>query len=152
MSPLIVEKVNHVGLTVGDLDAAEAFFCDMLGFRRSERVLQFGEAVDRITGVAGARIRMSFVRHGDFVVELMEYEEPAGRRAFDLRPCDVGHPHIALEVPDIHAAYAAVQAAGYTAVSEPQMVPYGPRRGGFNIYVRGPDRIIVELQQRPAVE
>ena len=49
MSPLIVEKVNHVGLTVGDLDAAEAFFCDMLGFRRSERVLHFGEAVDRMT-------------------------------------------------------------------------------------------------------
>ena len=151
MIPLIVEKVNHVGLTISNLDAAEAFFCELLGFERSERVLQFGEAVDRITGVTGAHIMMSFVRHGEFVIELMEYAEPAGRHTFDMRPCDVGHPHIALEVPDIHAVYAAIRAAGYTAMSEPQMVPYGPRRGGFNVYVRGPDRIIVEFQQRPTV-
>ena len=43
-----------------------------------------------------------------------------------------------------------MRAAGAVPFSDPQTVPAGPRKGGRNLYVRGPDNIVIEFQQAPA--
>jgi catechol 2,3-dioxygenase-like lactoylglutathione lyase family enzyme len=65
----------------------------------------------------------------------------------DLQACDPGFAHVAFEVENIEDMVDRVEAAGYRALSRPQTVPDGPRKGGKNVYVRGPDGIVIEFQQ-----
>lgn len=144
-----ISKCNHTGLTVSDLDAAGAFFHDLLGFSLTEITRQSGDEVERMTGVSGAEIDILFACRSDCTIELMRYVKPEGLRKFHLRPCDTGFAHIAFEVADIDDIAAIMVDAGFLPVSKPQVVPSGPRKGGKNLYVRGPDNIVIEFQTAP---
>ena len=143
-------KVNHIGFTVKDLTRASAFFRDVLGFTVSLVTRQSGPAVGRMVGVPGAEVDIAFATCGDSTVELICYVTPRSTREHDLRHCDIGYAHVAFEVADIERTAEAVRSAGYELFSDPQVVPAGPRKGGRNVYARGPDGIVVELQQAPA--
>ena len=149
MAAIGIKRTNHTAFTVSDLDRAAAFFRDVLGFSITEKTRQKGEVVGRITGVPGAELDIAFAVAPGHMIELMQYITPVSGRSLDLRPCDPGFSHIAFEVDDIDAAVAAIEAAGYTAVSRPQVVPAGPRKGGKNVYTRGPDGIVIEFQEAP---
>jgi catechol 2,3-dioxygenase-like lactoylglutathione lyase family enzyme len=143
-------KVNHTGITVKDLARATAFFRDVLGFSISPTTRQSGPAVGRMIGVSGAEVDIAFAICGDHTVELICYVTPHEARDHDLRHCDIGYAHLAFEVESIERMAVAVRAAGYELFSEPQVVPAGPRKGGLNVYARGPDGIVIELQQAAA--
>ena len=145
-----IVRANHTGFTVNDLNGAARFFRDVLGFRLTEPVLQTGAAVEQMTGVPGAEIEIIFAIRPDFTVELMRYHAPEGQRINTLRPCDTGFAHLAFEVKDLDEVMSLLREAGATPVGEPQVVPAGPRKGGRNLYVRGPDNIVIEFQQAPA--
>jgi len=149
MSAGRILKTNHTGFAVSDLKRAANFFGDLLGFALSEPVRQSGEAVARLTGVADAEIDIQFAYGYGCTVELQHYVSPAGKRPLALQPCDAGFVHIAFEVDDVEAMAAKMSRAGYAPVSAPQIVPAGPRKGGKNLYVRGPDNIVVEFQVAP---
>lgn len=150
MSQCSIIKANHTGFTVSDLNKASAFFRDALGFRLTAPVFQAGPAVECMTGVVGAEVEIIFAIGPGCVVELMRYHAPAGHREYNLRPCDTGFSHIAFEVENIDEIAPRMRAAGATPIGEPQVVPAGPRKGGRNLYVRGPDNIVIEFQQAPA--
>src|SRR5262245_41756456 len=139
MPKCCITRMNHTGFTFSDLDRAAAFFRDVLGFSISATTRQSGPAVERITGVAGAEIDIAFATGPGCTIELMRFINPVSPRAFDLRPCDPGFAHIAFEVEDIDATYAAIEAAGFRSFSHPQVVPAGPRKGGKNNYAEGPE-------------
>lgn len=149
MSPGHILKTNHTGFAVSDLKRAASFFGDLLGFALSEPVRQSGEAVVKLTGVAGAEIDIQFAYGYGCTVELQHYVNPGGKRPLALHPCDAGFAHIAFEVDEIEAIAAKMLAAGYAPISEPQVVPAGLRKGGKNLYVRGPDNIVIEFQVAP---
>lgn len=99
--------VDHVGLTVPDLDAAIAFFVDAFD---AEVVVQAGpyddcgyvwegeSAPEKMT------VRLAVLRHGGtHNIELLEYtnrERPVDTAA--PRPADPGGAHLAFYVEDIH--------------------------------------------------
>src|SRR6059058_3004389 len=91
---------HHTGITVSDLERSLAFWRDVLGFELSHRSHQAGELASEITGVAGAEISLAVVKApGGHKVELLEYKKPVdSKRQVELRPCDVGHIHIALTI------------------------------------------------------
>lgn len=144
-------KSNHIGFTVSDLERSAGFFRDLLGFSLSDTVRQHGEAVEKLTGVPGAVLDIQFAHGYGCAIELQYYIAPSGKAHYGLRPCDPGFAHIAFEVDDIDAMAEKVSAAGFMLVSSPQIVPAGPRKGGRNVYVRGPDNIVVEFQSAPPV-
>lgn len=150
MTPCSILRANHTGFTVSDVAKAAGFFRDVLGFRLTEPVRQIGPAVEKMTGVSGADIEIIFAIGPGCTVELMQYHAPEGLRDNTLRPCDPGFAHIAFEVANIKAIAPLMRAAGATPLGEPQVVPAGPRKGGLNLYVRGPDNIVIEFQQAPA--
>lgn len=145
-----IVRANHTGLTVNDLSGVACFFRDVLGFRLTDPARQSGPAVERMTGVPGAEIEIIFAIRPGFTVELMRYHAPEGQRVNTLRPCDTGFAHLAFEVEDIDSVVPLMRAAGAAPIGEPQVVPAGPRKGGRNLYVRGPDNIVIEFQQAPA--
>src|SRR2546422_1283292 len=95
---------DHTGITVENLERSLAFWRDVLGFKLSHTAHQTGELAQEITGVAGAEIKLAVLKTpGGHKIELLEYLAPPDRKHSDVRPCDVGHAHVALLVDNLDA-------------------------------------------------
>ena len=114
-----VRGLDHVSVTVADLDRSLAFYRDLLGLRVRETGEEEGGQMATIVAFPGVRFRYADVELGDGrILELLQYLEPAGR-AIAQRTCDPGSGHIAFLVADIDEAYAELVGAGVTVRSAP---------------------------------
>ena len=80
-------------------------------------------------------------------LELFEYVNPRGQ-AYRPRPCDPGSAHLALLVDDLSAIYEKLK-ADVSILSPPVLIDAGPNRGGYAVYLRDPNGILIELFQPP---
>jgi glyoxylase I family protein len=149
MAPVRVSSIGHTGITVSDLDRSIRFYRDVLGLPVSEPVHCTGEMFEKITGVPGAEIDVSFVRAPGHVIELLCYRKPEGQVRSTLRSCDPGFWHLALKVGDIERVVAAVARAGFQPLNAVQRVGEGPLAGLKVVYVRDPDGVVLELIDEP---
>jgi glyoxylase I family protein len=142
---------DHTGITVSNLERSLAFWRDVLGFEFSHRAHQTGEMAKQITGVKGAELKLAVVNTPDgHKIELLEYFVPADRRKdIDVRPCDVGHVHVALAVENLDPLLAKIAASGWKAAGKPQMLTAGPNAGKRVVYVRDPDGTTIEFMELP---
>jgi catechol 2,3-dioxygenase-like lactoylglutathione lyase family enzyme len=143
----VLTKLEHVGLSVADLDRSLAFYRDLLGLDVL-RVLECGSDSDlgRVVGMPRCRARIAHLLLGDSMLELFEYAVPTGRPlAADCRQADHGWVHAGMTSTDVRADYTRLRAAGVTFLSEP--VQFRP--GVWIVYLRGPDGEILELRQTP---
>jgi len=106
---------------------------------------------EEITGVTGAEINLAVLKSpGGHKIELLEYLAPPGRKQdVHLRPCDVGHVHVALIVDDLDAVLQKIAESGWKAAGIPQTLTAGPNAGKRVVYVRDPDGTTIELMQQP---
>ena len=70
--------VVYVAASVSDLDAAVAFFSDVVGLERVEVELHTADQ-ERLWGLPNARRRIATLRGGTTFLELVHYEAPSGR-------------------------------------------------------------------------
>jgi catechol 2,3-dioxygenase-like lactoylglutathione lyase family enzyme len=149
---LKVIGADHTGITVSNLERSLAFWRDVLGFEISHGAHQSGAMAEQITGVEGAELKLAVVKAPDgHKIELLEYQAPADRkREGELRPCDVGHVHIALVVDDLEAILQRIAASGWKAAGKPQTLTSGPNAGKRVVYVRDPDGTTIEFMETPA--
>jgi catechol 2,3-dioxygenase-like lactoylglutathione lyase family enzyme len=142
---------DHTGITVSNLERSLAFWRDVLGFEFSHSAHQTGERVEQITGVKGAELKLAVLKTPTgHKIELLEYFAPADRKKdFGLRPCDLGHVHVALIVDDLDAVLERVAASRWHAAGKPQTLTSGPNAGKRVVYVRDPDGTTIEFMQMP---
>jgi len=146
-----ITGTNHTSFTVADLSRAISLFCDGLGFVLTSRAGRDPGSIQTITGVAGADVEIAYLRRPDHTVELIEYRGPAERTTVEARPCDVGFAHIAFDVTDIDAVIAHLQPFGAVPISPPYVNKVGGPNAGVRVsYMRTPDKVTVELIERPA--
>jgi catechol 2,3-dioxygenase-like lactoylglutathione lyase family enzyme len=145
-----VHRLNHVSLTVGDLDASLAFWHDALGLVLLGRGVVEYDHLNRIVGAKHTRIEWAELAISDGVfLELFRYLEPQGRPT-SAEPFDPGSTHICLEVDGLDQLVNRIQQAGYeTRSSEPVEIPFGDWKGFRDIYVIDPNGAIVELSEAP---
>jgi catechol 2,3-dioxygenase-like lactoylglutathione lyase family enzyme len=145
-----VVGAHHTSFTVADLDRSLAFFRDRLGlevvFRREVHDDYFG----RIVGLPGCRVRAALLRIPGSAhhVELFEYLTPRGR-ACTPQPCDPGSAHLSLLVDDLPAFCEGLRAEGVALVGAPVVIDAGPNAGGWGVYLRDPNGVLIELFQPP---
>ena len=121
-----VRGLDHVSVTVADLDRSLAFYRDLLGLRVRETGEEEGGQMATIVALPGVRFRYADVELGDGrILELLQYLEPAGRPIVQ-RTCDPGSGHIAFLVADIDQAYAELVGAGVTVRSAPVTIEAHP--------------------------
>jgi catechol 2,3-dioxygenase-like lactoylglutathione lyase family enzyme len=83
-------------------------------------------------------------------IELFQYVSPEPR-VVELEPRLVGATHVCLLVDDLPALYGRLRGAGVDSfVSPPVEIDHGLNAGGFALYLRDPDGIILELFQPPS--
>jgi catechol 2,3-dioxygenase-like lactoylglutathione lyase family enzyme len=147
--PFCVIAADHTGFTVSNLERSLAFWRDVLGFELSHTAHQTGELASEITGVPGAEIKLAVLKApGGHKIELLEYHAPPARKRHgNLRPCDLGHAHVALLVDDLEAILERIAAQGWEAAGQPQTLVSGPNAGKRVVYVRDPDGATIELMQ-----
>ncbi|NVJ00817.1 VOC family protein [Myxococcus sp. AM009] len=153
-----VRGIDHVGITVPDLNVATAFFIEALGAEVLYDSLEKGqppqEGADlqrRLRFLSGSSIRaMRMLRLGNGAsIELFEYTAPEQRPP--ARPNDLGIQHLAVYVDDMDAARARFQAAGGEVFSSPHELPaleQGP--GNAFCYARAPWGTLIELITYPS--
>jgi catechol 2,3-dioxygenase-like lactoylglutathione lyase family enzyme len=146
MMKLRVQRILRVSRVVADLDRAEAFYRDALGFRPVLREA-LEPAVLVALGMAGIAAEQAVMRLGAETVALVRFA-PAGRPyPADSQSRDLWFQHLAIIVRDMDAAYAHLSAHdGWTPISwgGPQRLP--PADGSVRAYkFRDPDGHPLEL-------
>ncbi|MFC0267453.1 antibiotic biosynthesis monooxygenase [Kushneria aurantia] len=156
-SPAEIRAIDHIGLTVPDVEAASLFFADAFGARRVYDVLprdgedMAGEGPEKELGLsAGTRIvHMRLMRIGNGpCLEIFQMED--GEQQAPPRLQDIGLTHFGLYVDDIQSATRRFEAAGGELLSPTHPlagVEDGPHNAG--VYGRAPWGMLVELLSYP---
>ena len=148
-----VRGLDHIGLTVPDLDEAHVFFTEVLGCEYMYRLGPFeddGTWMSTHLNVDDRAVmrRLHFYRlGGQAVFEVFEYEAPH-RATTPPRNSDVGGHHVAIYVEDLDEALVAVRANGLRVMGEPTSSK-GPSAGQRWVYFLSPWGMQFELVSYP---
>ena len=130
-----VEGIDHVGLTVTDLNASVEFFTTVLGYTLTGRDEDYPAA---------------FLSNADSFITLWRASEPSKAKAFD-RKNNVGLHHMALTVSSftaLDALYEKVKTVpGVIVEFSPELAYGGPAR---HMMIREPSGNRLEFVHRPA--
>ena len=143
---MTIQRMEHVGIVVDDLEAATAFFVE-LGLELQGEGQVEGGWVDRVVGLEGVRVEYAMMEtpDGHGRLELVKFHSPSVRGGDGHAPANtLGIRHVAFAVDDIDAVVASLRARGAELLG--QMERY---EDSYRLcYVRGPEGIIVELAER----
>ena len=141
-----IQRFDHVGITVADLDAAVAFFVG-LGLELEGRMFMEGEFVDTVIGIPESRSEIAMLRlpGGGAGVELSTFTRPEHQPGSPaVMSTELGLRNVAFEVDNVQAIVDRLAADGYGLVGG-----IGQYENIWRMaYVRGPEGIIVALAER----
>ncbi|MET9918378.1 VOC family protein [Streptomyces sp. NPDC059605] len=158
MTATTVRGIDHIGVTVPDVETATLFLVRALGAEvlydtlRRQDGPNGGPEVERRLGVPAGTlqlaVRMLALPCDGPCIELFEFQGP--RREPPVLPCDFGWQHLALYADDLDAAVRDCVAAGAVLLADPQPLP-GPEAGERNrfAYLRTPWGSTLELLTYP---
>jgi lactoylglutathione lyase len=130
---ITIERVDHVGIRVRDLDRALDFY-RALGFELVHKVTF--DAVAIIKNEAGVEINLIInANAGDAAKNIL----------MDVGEKYPGFTHVALRVGSIPATIAALKSNDIVITDGP--VKFGDG-GGVSVFIRDPDRNVIELRGR----
>jgi catechol 2,3-dioxygenase-like lactoylglutathione lyase family enzyme len=147
MTPMAgIQRFDHVGVTVADLDAAIDFFVG-LGLELEGRMHMEGQFVDDVTGIPDSRSEIAMLKapDGGAGLELSTFHHPAHQPGSPAAmSTELGLRNVAFQVDDLQAIVDRLKADGYGLVGT-----IGRYEDMWLMaYVRGPEGIIVALAQR----
>jgi lactoylglutathione lyase len=130
---IAIERVDHIGIRVRDLDRALAFY-GVLGFNLAHRAV--GDDVAIIRNEHGVELNLIFNANAG---------DPDRNILMDAPHKFAGYTHMALRVASIPATIATLRANDIAISQGP--VSFG-QSGQISVFVRDPDRNVIELRGR----
>jgi lactoylglutathione lyase len=130
---IAIERVDHIGVRVRNLDRALAFY-GVLGFAMVRRAESDDVAI--IRNEHGVELNLVFNANAG---------DPAANILMDVRDKFPGYTHIALRVASIPETIAALKKNGIPISQGP--VSFS-ESGQISVFVRDPDRNVIELRGR----
>lgn len=133
-----VNRVDHIGIAVANLEEAKKFYTDVLGMKAT------GEEV-----VEEQKVKVCFIPSGDSELELLESTSPDGPIAkfIEKNGGRNGIQHVALRVDNIEQAIADLMAKGVRMIDEKPRYGAGGSSIAF-VHPKATGGILVELCQR----
>jgi catechol 2,3-dioxygenase-like lactoylglutathione lyase family enzyme len=148
---------HHVGVRVSNIAEAIQFYRGALGARVVvEPYEHTGEIADSITGHRGSTMRMAQLAFDGDAGGFVELFEFAPAELAPDSPVPYTHQrvlHFGLQVDDVDATLASVEAAGGSRVFDPRQMAGGDTNAVINFcYCRDPDGNVIELADAPMVQ
>ena len=130
-----MEKIEHIGIAVKDLEAANRTYAALLGIAHYKTETVESEGVDT-----------SFFRVGESKIELLAATREDSPIAKFLEKRGEGIHHIAFEVKDIRAELKRLKSEGFVLLNEE------PKKGADNklvafLHPKSANGVLVELVQ-----
>jgi len=130
-----MDKIEHIGIAVKDLEASNALFEKLLGVPHY-----------KIEEVASEGVRTSFFKSGPNKIELLEATKPDSPIAKYLDKKGEGIHHIAFAVEDIVSEIQRLKGEGFLVLNET------PKKGADNklvafLHPKGTNGVLMELCQ-----
>lgn len=141
----MIAGIEHVALSVSNLERSLRFYCDVLGLTLA-RTMDVGpdSLLPIVTAQPGCHARIAHLYTGSFLLELFEYRVPEGRPIpQDYRQADHGFIHLGLRSTDVRGDFQRLKEHQVRMLSDP--VEFRP--GVWLFYFRGPDGEVLELRQ-----
>lgn len=147
-----VSNLDHVAVTVSDLDRSLRFYRDLLGFKEVERHRLEGETISKMAGKEGVVlqvVRLAIPETPGILVDLQLYIEPPG----ELSNAVLGmsnQGHFCFGVKDLDRAYRELSESGVEFVSEPVVFDLGDEweYGALKVvFFKDPDGFVLELME-----
>ena len=128
--------LDHVGIAVGELSAALAFYRDVLGLE-----------LEAPEDVPSQRVRAHFIPVGESTLELLEATAEDSPIAKFVAKRGPGLHHVCLRVDDINAALEELKSRGVRVIDE------APRPGAHHslvafLHPASTHGVLVELKQK----
>ena len=143
---MAVQRLDHVGVVVDDLETAIAFFLELGMELEGEQSVE-GRWVDRVVGLDGVRVDIAMVRtpDGHGKLELTKFHTPPADTAEPNAPANtLGLRSVMFAVDDIEDVVGRLRAHGGELIGE--LAQY---ENVYRLcYVRGPAGIIVALAEQ----
>jgi catechol 2,3-dioxygenase-like lactoylglutathione lyase family enzyme len=146
-----VRGVDHLGLTVADMERSLAFWTGLLGCAVRGRGTVEWEHLDRLVGMPSTRIEWAeLALPGGGVLELQQYHRPPGVPLPAGGEGDPGRSHLALRVDGLDELAGVLRRAGARVpAAEPVVLEQGAYAGWRAIYAYDPDGYGLELMEPP---
>ncbi len=132
---LLCLRIAHIGIAVKDAEVALKLYHEVLGLAPTHTEI-----------VESQKVKTIHIPIGDSSIELLESTSPEGVVAQFIEKRGEGIHHIAIEVPDIHAALDKMKTTGFRLIDET------PRIGADNtliafVHPRSTNGVLLELCQ-----
>lgn len=141
----MIEGIEHVALSVSDLDRSIEFYCQNLHCEVI-RIIEPNPAslLGKVVGMPGCAARIAHLKSGSNMLELFEYQQPRGKRIPDEESqADNGFSHTGFRSTDVRKDYQILKNNGVDFISEP--VEF--RKDVWICYFHGPDGEVCELRE-----
>lgn len=130
-----MEKLEHIGIAVKDLNLSNALFAKLLGTEHY-----------KIEEVVSEHVNTSFFKVGETKIELLEATHPDSPIAKFIEKKGEGIHHLAFEVKNIHEAMANMEQQGFNLLNKT------PKRGADNklicfLHPKTTNGVLIELCQ-----
>ncbi|WP_407364332.1 VOC family protein (plasmid) [Pseudomonas luteola] len=159
MSKEIIRGIDHIGITVPDIEEATRFFESAFSAELiydsvapSDEDVKGQEAENMLNlfpGTVIKAVRMMKLRHGPGL-ELFEMKGPEQNQP--SRPSDFGIQHFAVHVDNIHEAMKMFEDAGGKMYTSPQPIMFAAEAAENNFFCYGqtPWGTVIELISLPS--
>jgi methylmalonyl-CoA/ethylmalonyl-CoA epimerase len=139
MSDFTLGRLNHVGIATPSIERSIALYRDVLG------ATHIGEPFD----LPAQGVKVCFIDTPNTQIELIEpYDDSSPIAGFLRKNPAGGQHHVCYEVPEIHAAVAALKAKGATILGEPRIGAHGTPI--VFLHPKDMGGVLVEVMETPA--
>jgi methylmalonyl-CoA/ethylmalonyl-CoA epimerase len=129
----LLDKIDHIGIAVRDLEESLKFYRDRLGL-----------TVKGIETVPGQKVRVAFLPLGESNVELLEPTDAASPVARYIEKNGEGIQHLAFRVSNLEEKLACLKEQGVKLIDEKPRHGAGGARIAF-IHPQSAGGVLVEL-------
>jgi len=146
--------VEHVGMTVKDLQVSVQFYTALLGTPPVDRASWTGkdaEYVATLLGQPGLTMDAAFFHlpGGNLILEICQFHNIENGIGSPVRHYQSGGSHLGFYVDSIDAVMDRLREAGTELLSKPVQIQFGPYmgKGGRSVLFRDPDGINLQLME-----
>lgn len=142
----MIKKIDHINISVTNLEEATKFFTDLLDFKIIHEGVLEGKWIDEVVDIKNVKAKFVVlsIPNTETNLELIEYSNPIGEKDPKIdRANQLGFRHMAFSVKGIESIVKNLKDKGVKIFSEIQI--YNNKKK--LCYFLGPEDIILELAE-----